>query len=341
MTSFSRAADRALDASLLGYTRLGFSAREPAWAPLPRMDGQVVVVTGASSGIGRAAASRFASLGAAVIDVVRDAARARSDAADVRVCDVSSLAGVRRFAADLPRVDVLVNNAGALPASRTETAEGFEVAFATNVLGPFLLTTLVRPARVITVTSGGMYTARLDAYDLQTRSRPYRGAEVYARTKRAEVVLTSIWGSRGVAAHAMHPGWVDTPGLVASLPGFHRALRPLLRTPAQGADTIVWLGSADVPPGRLWHDRAERPAYRLPWTRETIADRERLWTELEREVRGDREHGEPPADRQPAPDPRRDPAPGVPGGQREHEVPAGRGEADADGERGGGADPVE
>src|SRR3954469_11102060 len=112
MTSFLRAADRVLDASLLGYTRLGYSVRERAWAPLPRMDGQIVVVTGASSGIGRAAASRFSELGASVIDVVRDASRARSDASDVRVCDVSLLAGVRRLAASLPRVDVLVNNAG-------------------------------------------------------------------------------------------------------------------------------------------------------------------------------------------------------------------------------------
>jgi dehydrogenase/reductase SDR family member 12 len=290
MTSFSPAADRLLDASLLGYTRLGYEWRSRAWSALPRMDGRIVVVTGASSGIGRAAAAGFEALGASVIDVVRDPARAR-DGADVRVCDVSSLADVRRFAASLTHVDVLVNNAGALPAERSETAEGVEVAFATNVLGPFLLTSLVRPARVITVTSGGMYTARLDAYDLETVSRPYRGAEVYARTKRAEMVLTSLWAERGVAAHAMHPGWVDTPGLASSLPGFHRALRPLLRTPVQGADTIVWLGAAGVPPGRLWHDRAERPPYRLPWTREAPADRERLWSELERQVRGDREHG--------------------------------------------------
>src|SRR3954469_2823658 len=99
MTSFSRAADRLLDASLLGYTRLGYSVRERAWAPLPRMEGRVVVVTGASSGIGRAAASGFASLGASVIDVVRDAARARSEASDVRVCDVSSVAAGRRLGA--------------------------------------------------------------------------------------------------------------------------------------------------------------------------------------------------------------------------------------------------
>src|SRR4051794_34444509 len=111
MTSFSPAADRLLDASLVGYTRMGYALRPRA--PLPRMDGKVVLVTGASSGLGRAAAEGFARLGASVLDVVRDPARARGGA-DVRVCDVSSLADVRRLAAELGRVDVLVNNAGAL-----------------------------------------------------------------------------------------------------------------------------------------------------------------------------------------------------------------------------------
>jgi NAD(P)-dependent dehydrogenase (short-subunit alcohol dehydrogenase family) len=176
---------------------------------------------------------------------------------------------------------VLVNNAGALPAQREETGEGNEVAFATNVLGPFELTRQIAPRRVITVTSGGMLTARLDAADLQTVNRPYRGARVYAQTKRAEMVLTAMWAQRGIDAHAMHPGWVDTPGLAASLPRFHTALKPLLRTPEQGADTILWLATADVPPGRLWHDRAQRNPYRLPHTRETAEDRERLWAALE------------------------------------------------------------
>ena len=278
MTSFSRVADRLLDASLLGYTRLGYALRPHG--PLPRMDGKVVLVTGASSGLGRAAAEGFEALGASVVDVVRDPSRAR-EGADVHTCDVSSMADVRQFAANFRYVDVLVNNAGALPPERTETAEGNEVAFATNVLGPFLLTKLIAPRRVITVTSGGMLTARLDTFDLQTVNRPYRGAQVYAQTKRAEMLLTAIWAQQGIDAHAMHPGWADTPGLAKSLPGFHRVLKPLLRTPEQGADTILWLGTADVPPGRLWHDRAERDPYRLKHTRETPEDRERLWAALE------------------------------------------------------------
>jgi dehydrogenase/reductase SDR family member 12 len=109
---------------------------------------------------------------------------------------------------------------------------------------------------------------------------------VYARHKRAQVVLTELWAERlaerGVRVHSMHPGWVDTPGLERSLPRFRSALRPLLRTPEQGADTIVWLGAAPEPAessGRFWHDRAERPTHLLPRTRETPEERRRLWGE--------------------------------------------------------------
>ena len=112
---------------------------------------------------------------------------------------------------------------------------------------------------------------------------------MYARTKRAQVILTELWAKRlagtGVVVHAMHPGWVDTPGVASSLPRFHRLTGPLLRSPEQGADTIVWLGAAAEPgesSGGFWHDRRRRPTHRVPWTRETPEDRERLWRECER-----------------------------------------------------------
>jgi len=160
------------------------------------------------------------------------------------------------------------------------------------VLGPFALTNLLVPllresqdARVITVTSGGMYTQGLHVDDLQMAATPYRGATAYARAKRAQVVLTRLWAQRlredGVAVHAMHPGWADTPGLVAGLPRFRRVLGPILRTPGEGADTIVWLAAADEPArstGGLWLDRRLRPTDRLRSTRVSRADAERLWT---------------------------------------------------------------
>lgn len=106
----------------------------------------------------------------------------------------------------------------------------------------------------------------------------------YAHTKRAEVVLTEHWAScidpSSVSFYAMHPGWAATPGLQVALPSFYRFLRPLLRAPYQGADTVVWLGSAPLAQaysGGFWHDRRQRSKYRLPGTRETLADREKFW----------------------------------------------------------------
>jgi NAD(P)-dependent dehydrogenase (short-subunit alcohol dehydrogenase family) len=215
-------------------------------------------------------------------------------------CDVSSLRSVRdfarRFLDEHGELHVLVNNAGVLAAERSLSVDGHELALATNVLGPFLLTGLLAPAleksapsTVVNVSSGGMYTASLDVDDLQTERHSYDGAAVYARHKRAQVVLSELWAERlnahGVAVHSMHPGWVDTPGLESSLPRFHRFTKPALRTSEQGADTIAWLAAAEEPgtdSGGFWHDRRRRPTHLLPRTRESEADRQRLWTECVR-----------------------------------------------------------
>jgi len=275
------------------------------------MDGKVVLVTGATSGLGLAAAEGFARLGATVRLLARSVQRgeraraqiaARFPNSDVQVglCDLSDLESVRRFAERLGeetgRLDVLVNNAGALTSERALSVDGIELTFATNVLGPFLLTNLLvplleqsKPARVINVSSGGMYTQRIHPDDLQMAHEEFDGPAAYARTKRAQVILTELWAERlqdtGVVVHAMHPGWVDTPGLESSLPRFYALTKRLLRTPREGADTIVWLGAAARPArssGGFWHDRRERPTHRVPWTKQTPQDHERLWTECER-----------------------------------------------------------
>ena len=269
------------------------------------------MVTGATSGLGFAAAHGFAGAGARLHIVARDPHRgekARESIIDrsgnqnvqVHLADLSRPSQVRALADAFElhhgRLDVLVNNAGVLPTERKHTPEGFELAFATNLLGPFLLTNLLtpalsraRPSRIITVTSGGMYTRRLDIEDLQLEGREFDGPTFYAHTKRAEVILTELWAKRlasfGITAHAMHPGWADTPGLASSLPRFHRLIRPLLRDAQQGADTILWLAAASEPaahPGELWHDRALRPKHRVPWTRESASEKEALWSELAR-----------------------------------------------------------
>ncbi len=298
----ARALDTVLDRTLLGgYGRPGLAVRRrlAGWpADPPRLDGKVVAVTGATAGLGMAAAVGFARLGAHVHLVGRDAGRTQAAVAELRAqvpeasvaaarCDVSDLTSLQAFTDGWEgRLDVLVNNAGVLSPSRELTADGVELTFATNVLGPFVLIDQLAAAmpagsRIINVSSGGMYGQRLDA-DLQNED--YAPVTAYARSKRAEVVLTEQWAERlrdsGVVVHAMHPGWADTPGIQGSLSTFAKVAKPILRTPEQGADTIVWLGAAPeaaTVTGLFWHDRRARPTHLFGLNKESSADRDRLW----------------------------------------------------------------
>ena len=317
--SCGRLLDAALDRSVvLGYGTVGLELRRrlPGWpADPPRMDGRVVLVTGAGSGLGQAAAIGFAGLGARVHVHARTPERADEALAAVRAAvpradlvaaaaDVANLRELRRMAHDLSagedRLDVLVNNAGVMPAERARSPEGHELMFATHVLATFALTDwlgelLARstPARVINVSSAGMYSQGLPAADdLESDAADYRPPALYARTKREQMVITEQWARRldgsGVVVHAMHPGWADTIGVQTSLPRFRAATRPILRTAAQGADTIVWLGAASEPlrsTGRFWHDRGMRPThYVIGAGEDSAADRARLWEYCERAI---------------------------------------------------------
>lgn len=308
--------DAGLEASVVGsFTRLGPAVRRRLfrWAPPPpgALAGRTALVSGPTSGLGRAATDGLAALGARVILVGRSGerlARRRDellrvhgeDRFPVVVADMGSLASVRAAAAQVlateSRLDVVVDNAGAIYTERVEGPDGIEATLALLVVGPFALVAGLQPllrrtmgSRVIAVTSGGMYTQRLDLDDLQCRIVPFSGSRAYARAKRAQVALMREWARRvaetGVSFAAMHPGWADTPGLAESLPAFHRWMRPLLRTPAAGADTIVWLAAHPEPAstsGRLYLDRRPRPFDRIPATRLSAADRRRLWHEVVR-----------------------------------------------------------
>jgi NAD(P)-dependent dehydrogenase (short-subunit alcohol dehydrogenase family) len=235
------------------------------------------------------------------------AARATGEAqVETVVIDLSSLESVRHGAGVIlefhPEIHALVNNAGVLLGSRQESADGFELTFATNVLGPFLLTELLlgaleagaeasgQPSRIVSVSSGGMYTTGVDLSDLQShRGGSWSGSTVYARTKRMQLMLTDVWArrlaDRGITANAMHPGWADTPGVQDSLPAFHRLMGPVLRSPAEGADTITWLVAdpgAGNSSGGFWHDRRRRTTSRLPGTSPAPGDDERLVVDLRR-----------------------------------------------------------
>jgi dehydrogenase/reductase SDR family protein 12 len=304
--------DTALDRTLIGYGNVGYMVRRRSWReddpPAGALRGKVAIVTGAKTGLGRATAKGLAELGAEVHMAVRgrdQGEQVREDilrevpGAEIAVdeCDVSSIASVRAYAERFEGpLHVLIHNAGVMPDERQVSEDGTELTLATHVVGPHLLTALLRPAlkqgapsRVIWVASGGMYGQKLRVDDLQTERDTYRPAAVYARTKRAQVILAQEWGERlrddGILVHAVHPGWVDTPGVARWLPKFKALTRPLLRTPEQGADTFVWVAAAERPgrcTGRFWHDREPRPLHYVSRTKETAADRRALWDEVQR-----------------------------------------------------------
>ena len=132
-----------------------------------------------------------------------------------------------------------------------------------------------------------MYTQAIDLDDLQWATEDFSGPRAYARVKRVQVALVREWARRlrtagrtGVTVSAMHPGWADTPGLAEQLPGFYDAMRPILRSPSEGVDTILWLATApdaDGRGGQVFLDRRPRPFDRVPGTRLSAADRRRLW----------------------------------------------------------------
>jgi NAD(P)-dependent dehydrogenase (short-subunit alcohol dehydrogenase family) len=298
------------------FTDVGYAVRRRLWGWQPpsawSMVGRNVVLTGPTSGLGREVAGSLAAMGARLVLVGRDPAKlartvdelvgagaAPADLATV-VADLSSLASVRAAAAEIlateSRIDVVIDNAGAMFAEHGETTDGVERTMATMVHGPFVLTARLLPrllaspdARLVAVTSGGQYTQSLALDDLDYRSGTYDGARAYARAKRAQVTLIREWSrrfaARGLCATAMHPGWADTPGLEAALPGFREVVGDRLRTAAEGVDTLLWLAAgpaaqARTQPGRLYLDRRVRPFDRVPGTRVPAADRRALWDRI-------------------------------------------------------------
>jgi NAD(P)-dependent dehydrogenase (short-subunit alcohol dehydrogenase family) len=273
--------------------------------------GQKCVVTGASAGIGRAAAEGLARLGGRVILAVRNGdkgervcreiakATGNNDVEIARV-DLARQDSIRRFARELtgrhPELDVLVNNAGVWRSRRRLSPDGIELTWATNVLGYFLTTELLLPAlkargraRIVNVASRLAHGLDLD--DVEFERRPYVGMDAYAQSKQADRMLTWALARRlegtGVTANALTPGFVATEIFArgGSLTGLGLSLYAKLRAkrPREGADTVVWLAASPDVDGRsglFWADREERPC---PFRHE--AAEEQLWRLCERQVR--------------------------------------------------------
>ncbi len=271
----------------------------------PDLTGRVCVITGGNRGIGRAAATALAKMGATVVVLSRFHANGVNTAAEITAetgnpnlhaypCDLGSLESIRACAAalhrDFPAIHVLVNNAGTASRRRTLTTDGFELTFGVNHLGPFLLTNLLvdrlkagAPSRVIVVSSEAHQATRLDFEDLQNES-VYFGLRAYAQSKLCNMYFAYELARRlkgcGVMVNAMHPGFIATQ-LVSDYYPLRFLGRPLARligrTPEQGADSIVWLASADEAgwmTGQYVVDRKARPSSLIAM--DTVLAR-RLW----------------------------------------------------------------
>jgi NAD(P)-dependent dehydrogenase (short-subunit alcohol dehydrogenase family) len=276
---------------------------QAAAAPRP-MAGKRVLVTGATTGIGRVTAVELGRLGADVVIVARDAAKAEATLAELRaagapeptalMADLSLMAPVRALAADFARrfdrLDALVNNAGAIFTSRQVTADGFERTFALNHMSYFLLTTLLLPQlskapqpRVVNVSSQGHRLGKVDFDDLQME-RNWSSFGAYGTTKLENILFTFELARRypAIAANALHPGAVAS-GFGRNEGGWMSRLfslgAPLLLTPQKGARTSVWLASSPEAAGKTGQYFIKQKAKQPSKAALDPAAQKRLWDE--------------------------------------------------------------
>jgi retinol dehydrogenase-14 len=240
--------------------------------PSGGMGEKVCLITGATSGIGKATAMGLAIMGASVVMVGRDRGRGEAAMAEIKessgnasvdlmLADISSQENIRRladvFKEAYPRLDVLINNAGVFRSKRITTADGIETTFAVNHLAYFLLTNLLldvlkasAPSRIVNVSSGAQSNGIIDFDDLQGE-KGYKGTKAYSQSKLANVLFTYELARRlegtGVTANCLHPGAVRTNFGSGSSGVFGlmvRALRPLMISPEKGAETSIYLASS-------------------------------------------------------------------------------------------------
>lgn len=290
--------------ALWPFTKYGYLQAQKNWLPVSAyVKNKHIVITGASSGLGLATAQALAAKGCQLTLVMRDAKKATevqkslitqtgNTQIDVELVNLSVIAEVIALSQRLKQkgktIDVLINNAGALFNPRQETKEGLEQSFALLLLSPFILTEQLKPllikgSRVINVLSGGMYSQKIDVTDLENKRGSYSGSVAYAKAKRGLMITTEQWAhdwqQEGICVHAMHPGWAETTGVIDALPEFYKVSKPFLRSPEQGADTIIWLATATEVAkctGLFWLDRQAQPTHLLAKTQETQTERQQL-----------------------------------------------------------------
>ena len=269
------------------------------------MRGKVCLVTGGSSGIGKATALGLANMGATVIVVGRDRSRgeaavteikqkSNNDAVDLMLADLSSQASIRRLAEDFKdryqQLHVLINNAGVFTSKHTVTVDGIETTFAVNHLAPFLLTNLLldvlkasAPARIINITSSGERSGTINFDNLQGEGR-YSGFQAYNQSKLAMILFTYELARKlegtGVTVNCVHPGVVVTNlgrGSSGAFGLLLRLMRPFFSSPEKGAETPIYLASSpevEGVSGKYFAKKAEAKSSERSY--DTVTAR-RLW----------------------------------------------------------------
>jgi dehydrogenase/reductase SDR family member 12 len=310
------------------YGKKGYDAASSLFKSSDMVDmaGKHVAVTGANSGIGFATAKCFAERNAEVHLLCRS--QSKADAArdkitemtgnknvHAHVCDASTLSSIRTFAVEFGKkftqLNVLVNNAGGMPAERTTTAEGHDSIMASALGGTMLLTAVMLPflkkagdscGRVVNVVSGGAFTVTCpDPKRLDMKEDKYDPTAFYAFSKRAQILLTELWAQKykeeypTVRFYSMHPGWATTEGVADALEGGRLGLSSTngFRSADEGADTIVYLGCTENPDtisqasnGKLWFDRSIAAPAPYIGTGTNSKVQEELWVEACKYVGG-------------------------------------------------------
>jgi retinol dehydrogenase 12 len=272
------------------------------------MQGKVVVITGATSGIGEVAARRLAGMGARIVLVARDKTRGeaaltrlpsdgKSMSHSVHYGDLSRISEMKRLAAEIaaaePRVDVLINNAGAMFSSRQVTGDNLERTFALNHMAYFVVTEGLRerllaasPARIVNTASDAHRGCKLDFDDLQSSSSGFSGRKAYGRSKLCNILFTRElsrrWSGKGVTVNCLHPGFVATrfgDGSGGFLSRVIRVAKTFAISPEKGAQTLVYLASSpDVASVSGEYFYQCRPATPTAEARDDSAAK-RLWLE--------------------------------------------------------------
>ena len=275
-----------------GYERHAkqFSALNPA-----AFAGKHFLVTGGTRGIGAAVTSSLVEMGANVTVTARtskdyDSRFANEPNVSFVALDLGNFAQI--MSARFSYFDGVVLNAGGMPETLAVIDGEFDTIFGSQVVGHYLLMRRLMKERRIKprspvhwVSSGGMYTQKLDTKDLAWQQRPYDKVKSYANAKRAQVVLNGMLAQRmkEYSFSCSHPGWVGTAALAEALPGFTSRLKNRLRSEEQGADTILWCleQGHKLKSGLFWFDRKARNTTPFYWTKEREADRLELWNMLE------------------------------------------------------------